>query len=72
MSSTTKWGWVNSGGEVQSETFGSPDAAIAEMQRRLGKGYDIERIAELGFKLAVVKVEISVIYTLDKHQKLTS
>lgn len=65
MTSVTKWGWVNVKGDVQDQVFDSPNAAIKEMQSRLGEDYDIQRITELGFKLAVVKVQISVIYTLD-------
>lgn len=61
---TTCWGWLNAGGQAQDQTFPSPDAAIAEMQARLGKDYDIQRIHELGFRLALMEVTVKPVLAM--------
>lgn len=56
------WGWVEPNGRIQDKVFGSPDAAITEMQKRPGgPEFDIERIADVGFRLARVEVCLTLI-----------
>lgn len=55
-----EWGWVNSDGKPQTQTFEDPGEAIKEMQRRLGGEPSYERISDLGFKLCRVKVTLEV------------
>ncbi len=71
-----RWGWVNAGGEVQDQTFNTPDAAIKEMQRRLG-GSDCDelRLHELGFRLALVEVTVKpvlVMASFDEYAKVVA
>lgn len=68
----TRWGWlscrnspVSQDGTPQDETFDTPDEAIASMQNRLGDGSTLERIAELGFKLALLRVTLSPVMVLE-------
>lgn len=65
-STCRRWGWVNAGGEVQDQTFATPDAAIKEMQRRLGglSDYDELRLHELGFRLALVEVTVKPVLVM--------
>lgn len=71
-----RWGWVNAGGEVQDQTFNTPDAAIKEMQRRLGDSdYDELRLHELGFRLALVEVTVKpvlVMASFDEYAKVVA
>lgn len=71
-----RWGWVNAGGEVQDQTFNTPDAAIKEMQRRLGgSDYDELRLHELGFRLALVEVTVKpvlVMASFDEYKKFVA
>ena len=71
-----RWGWVNAGGEVQDQTFNTPDAAIKEMQRRLGgSDYDELRLHELGFRLALVEVTVRpvlVMASFDEYAKVVA
>ena len=71
-----RWGWVNAGGEVQDQTFNTPDAAIKEMQRRLGSSdYDELRLHELGFRLALVEVTVKpvlVMASFDEYKKFVA
>lgn len=71
-----RWGWVNAGGEVQDQTFNTPDAAIKEMQRRLGgSDYDELRLHELGFRLALVEVTVKpvlVMASFDEYAKVVA
>ena len=60
-----RWGWVNASGEVQDQTFNTPDAAIKEMQRRLGgSDYDELRLHELGLRLALVEVTVKPVLVM--------
>ena len=64
-STRMRWGWVNAGGEVQDQTFATPDAATKEMQRRLGgSDYDELRLHELGFRLALVEVTVKPVLVM--------
>lgn len=71
-----RWGWVNAGGEVQDQTFNTPDAAIKEMQRRLGgSDYDELRLHELGLRLALVEVTVKpvlVMASFDEYKKFVA
>lgn len=71
-----RWGWVNAGGEVQDQTFNTPDAAIREMQRRLGgSDYDELRLHELGLRLALVEVAVKpvlVMASFDEYAKVVA
>ena len=71
-----RWCWVNAGGEVQGQTFNTPDAAINEMQRRLGgSDYDELRLHELGFRLALVEVTVRpvlVMASFDEYAKVVA
>lgn len=71
-----RWGWVNASGEVQDQTFNTPDAAIKEMQRRLGgSDYDELRLHELGFRLALVEVTVKpvlVMASFDEYSKVVA
>lgn len=56
------WGWVNHDGRPQDETFDTAESALAEMRRRLGESeMTLERLNELGFKLARVRVSFEVV-----------
>jgi hypothetical protein len=60
------WGWVNHDGSPQDETFPTAEAALDEMQRRLGeRDITLERLAGLGFKLARVRVSFEVVSMLE-------
>lgn len=68
----TRWGWLScrnsefsQEGTPQDETFPTPDAAIAAMQNRLGDESTLERIAELGFKLALLRVTLAPMMVLE-------
>ena len=75
-STCMRWGWVNAGGEVQDQTFATPDAAIKEMQRRLGgSDYDELRLHELGLRLALVEVTVKpvlVMASFDEYAKVVA
>lgn len=67
----TRWGWLSCltmfprDGTPQEETFPTPDAAIAAMQKRLGGEPTLEKIAELGFKLALLRVTLAPVMVLE-------
>lgn len=75
-STCRRWGWVNASGEVQDQTFNTPDAAIKEMQRRLcGSDYDELRLHQLGFRLALVEVTVKpvlVMASFDEYKKFVA
>lgn len=66
-----RWGWVDRNG-VQDEVFSTPDAAIAAMQKRVGDDVSMERIEEIGFRLARLAVTIRTVATLTPNDELAS
>lgn len=64
-----RWGWI-SRDEVQDEVFVTPGAAIAAMQQRVGD-VSMDRIEEIGFRLARLSVTIRPVATLTPNAKYT-
>lgn len=58
-----RWGWLNPDGTPQDEVFLTADEALSEMRRRLGEDHDA-RAFEIGFRLAVLNVEIRAKHVL--------
>lgn len=58
------WGWINHDGAIQPDTFKTADAAINGMLAR-GAGESMQKIEELGFRLARLKLTLEVSATME-------
>ncbi len=67
MEKKIRWGWWSQGQGCQCETFATPDAAIAAMEKRTGDG--IERMQMAGIQLAMVEVAVTPIFILQPATK---
>lgn len=65
--SYTAWTWLGSkDNKPQSELFGSADAAMAGMQKRMGKDFDLNDIIQYGFRLTMVEVTLRPTMVMSK------
>lgn len=61
-----KWGWYSKEKlKAQDRFFDSPEAAIKDMEARHGHAVSLQRLAELGYHLALVEVEVKTLMILD-------
>lgn len=59
------WGWISPNGKPQDVVFTSPDEAIAGMRERMGwDEFSLQKVLDLGFKLALLRVTIEPLAAL--------
>lgn len=61
-----KWGWYSKEKlKAQDKVFDTTGEAIEDMTRRHGEDLGLVRLAELGYHLALVEVEVKTLMILD-------
>ncbi|RUR48821.1 hypothetical protein [Vreelandella populi] len=70
MGSEIRWGWVDRDGCAQTKTYATAEAAIEEMNRRQGEELAYEKHAEVGYRLARVKVTVEVLAVMTPMNEL--
>jgi len=70
MDSEIRWGWIDHKGCPQTKTYATAEAAIEEMNRRQGEELAYEKHAQVGYRLARVKVTVEVLAVMTPVDEL--
>lgn len=64
---SSAWAWIEHDGHVQPKVYTGVDEALEDMRGRLGDpDISLERLADVGFRLAIVEITFRALYVLEK------